>query len=63
MYPDPKKVKDNRIMLRLNDYEHEKLMKLSILTGEQLATVARERMMHAVRTELTSMQIMQKLAA
>lgn len=50
MYPDPKRVRDNRVTLRLDDYEHAEL--LALAGNEQPATVARELVMEVVRKRL-----------
>lgn len=49
MYPDPKRVKDNRITIRLDDYEHNLLQALANYQGEQLATLLREMIMREAR--------------
>lgn len=41
MYPDPKRVRDHRITLRLDDYEFALLTSLANYLGEQPATLAR----------------------
>ncbi|WP_426075046.1 hypothetical protein [Janthinobacterium sp. DSP2-3-3] len=41
MYPDPKRVRNNRIMLRLDDYEHDLVSALANYQGESMATIAR----------------------
>ncbi len=45
MYPDPKRVRNNRIMLRFDDYEHELITALANYQGEQIATLARQLVM------------------
>lgn len=55
MYPDPKKVKDNRYTFRLNDYEDAKLRNLAITLSEQPATLIRELLMAAVDAELAKL--------
>lgn len=52
MYPDPKKVKDNRYTFRLDDYEDAKLQKLVAITDEQPAALIRELLMLGVDAEL-----------
>lgn len=54
MYPDPKKVKDNRYTFRLNDYEDAHLRALANMTGEQPATLIREIVMAVVCENLSS---------
>jgi hypothetical protein len=63
MYPDPKRVKDNRRMVRLDDYQDELLLKLSVLTGQQLATLMRDLLVLAAEQKLADMQSMQPMAA
>lgn len=41
MYPDPKRVRDNRLTLRLDDYEHEMVQSMANRQGEQLSTLVR----------------------
>lgn len=55
MYPDPKKVKDNRYTFRLDDYEDEKLHKLIAITNEQPAALIRELLMLGVDAELSKL--------
>ena len=45
MYPDPKRVRSNRIVLRFDDYEHELITALANYQGEQLATLVRQLVM------------------
>jgi hypothetical protein len=63
MYPDPKKVKDNRITVRLNDYEFARLQLLAATTGEQTSTVARTNMMREIDRLLSMAESMQLKAA
>lgn len=42
MYPDPKRVRDNRVVVRLNDYEYELLASLARKQGSPLSTLVRE---------------------
>ncbi len=42
MYPDPKRVRDNRQTVRFDDYEEELLRLLSKVTGAQPSTLIRE---------------------
>ena len=41
MYPDPKRVRDNRVTLCLDDYEHALLVALANYQGEQLSKLLR----------------------
>lgn len=63
MYPDPKKVKDNRWMLRLNDYHQEQLIELSELTGEQPSVILRELSVDGLQRKLAHVRSMQRLVA
>ena len=45
MYPDPKRIKDNRVIVRLDDYEHSLLVALANYKGVPLATLLREIVM------------------
>ncbi|MGB6054489.1 MAG: hypothetical protein WBG17_04530 [Burkholderiaceae bacterium] len=45
MYPDPKRVRDNRLMLRFDDYEYEVITALANYQGEQPATLLRQMVM------------------
>ncbi len=49
MYPDPKRVRDNRLTLRLDDYEHELVQALANYQGEQLSTLLRELVMREAK--------------
>ncbi len=42
MYPDPKRVRNNRLTVRLDDYEHELIRALANYTGEQPSTLLRQ---------------------
>lgn len=42
MYPDPKHIRDNRVTIRLNDYEHDLVVALANYRGQQLSTFLRE---------------------
>lgn len=42
MYPDPKRVRDNRVVLRFNDYEFNLITALANYQGEQPATLLRQ---------------------
>lgn len=50
MYPDPKKVKDNRITVRFNDEEDAKLRNFANTLGEQPATLVREIVMMVIHS-------------
>lgn len=42
MYPDPKRVRDHRVTLRFDDYEHDLIVVLANYNGEQTATLLRQ---------------------
>ena len=42
MYSDPKRVRNNRLTIRLDDYEHELIQALANYTGEQPSTLLRQ---------------------
>ncbi|MBR7782672.1 MULTISPECIES: hypothetical protein [Undibacterium] len=42
MYPDPKRVRDHRVTLRFDDYEHDLIVALANYNGEQTATLLRQ---------------------
>ena len=54
MYPDPKRVRNHRIMLRLDDYEHDLVAALANYQGESLATIARIIIMREAAALLAS---------
>lgn len=45
MYPDTKRIRNNRVMLRLDDYENDIVIALANYQGEAVATVARQIIM------------------
>lgn len=49
MYADPKRIRENRITIRLDGYEHDLLQALANYQGEQLATLMREMVMREAR--------------
>ncbi|KAF1021867.1 MAG: hypothetical protein GAK30_01556 [Paracidovorax wautersii] len=42
MYPDPKRIRDNRMTVRFDDYEERLLRALADYLGEQPTTMIRE---------------------
>ena len=42
MYPDPKRIRNNRLTIRLDDYEADLVQSLANYKGEQLSTLLRE---------------------
>lgn len=45
MYADPKRVRDNRVTVRLDDYEHQLIQALANYQGEQPAALMRQLIM------------------
>ncbi|BAU74368.1 hypothetical protein [Metapseudomonas furukawaii] len=62
MYPDPRRVRDNRVVLRFDDYEHDLIKALANYKGEQLATLLREMVMREATAVLGSASIPQARA-
>ncbi|QEY63387.1 hypothetical protein FXN65_15485 [Metapseudomonas lalkuanensis] len=62
MYPDPRRVRDNRVVLRFDDYEHDLIKALANYKGEQLATLLREMVMREATAVLNSASILQARA-
>ena len=62
MYPDPRRVRDNRVVLRFDDYEHDLIKALAIYKGEQLATLLREMVMREATAVLDDASIPQARA-
>ncbi|PZP30458.1 MAG: hypothetical protein DI603_15150 [Roseateles depolymerans] len=54
MYPDPKRVRDNRITLRLDDYEYELIQALANYQGDQPSTLARELLLREAQEVLNN---------
>lgn len=42
MYPDPKRVRERRLMVRFDDYEYALITALANYQGEQTATLIRQ---------------------
>lgn len=63
MYPDPKRVRLNRLTLRFDDYEHKLLQALSDYQGEQLSTLLRQMVMREARQALGMDGSVERLAA
>lgn len=53
MYPDPKRVRDNRITLRLDDYEFDLIKALANYQGDQPSTMARELLLREAQQLLS----------
>ena len=54
MYSDPKRVRDNRLTLRLDDYEYDLIQALANYQGDQPATLARELLLREAQQVLSS---------
>lgn len=54
MYPDPKRVRDNRLTLRFDDYEYGLITSLANYQGEQLATLIRQLVMREATNVLAT---------
>lgn len=52
MYPDPKRVRINRITVNLDEYEHKLLTALAEYQGEQLAKLLRDLVVREAQTVL-----------
>ncbi|MET3916223.1 uncharacterized protein (DUF1778 family) [Variovorax sp. OAS795] len=52
-YPDPKRIRDNRLTLRLDDYEHGLVQALANYQGEQLSTLLRDLVMREAQQVLS----------
>nr|WP_315210805.1 DUF1778 domain-containing protein [uncultured Albidiferax sp.] len=63
MYPDSKRVRQNRLTLRVDDYEHQLLQALANYQGEQLSTLLRQMVMREARQVLGMDGSVERLAA
>lgn len=45
MYPDPARVRSQKVTVRLDEYEHKLLIALAEYQGEQLSTLLRQMVM------------------
>ncbi|PRC90990.1 hypothetical protein [Solimicrobium silvestre] len=54
MYPDTKRLRHNRIMVSLDDYEHDLINALANYRGESLAVIARQMIMREAVALLTA---------
>lgn len=52
MYPDTKRIRSNRLTVRLDHYEHGLVQALADYQGEQLGTLLREMVMREARLVL-----------
>jgi uncharacterized protein (DUF1778 family) len=63
MYADPKRVRDNRLTIRLDDYEHALIRALADYQGDQLGALVRELVMReAVAVLGTDSSVVQRQA-
>lgn len=53
MYPDPARVRSQKVTLRLDQYEHKLLQALAEYQGEQLSTLLREMVLREAQQVLT----------
>lgn len=45
MYPDAKRIRKNRVMVNLDDYEHDLVSSIANYQGEELAVLLRQMVM------------------
>ncbi|MFJ2988357.1 hypothetical protein ACIPF8_10850 [Collimonas sp. NPDC087041] len=45
MYPDIKRIRNNRVMVRMDDYEHAIVVSIANYQGESVATIVRQIVM------------------
>jgi len=45
MYPDAKRIRKHRVMVRLDDYEHDLVSSIANYQGEELAVLLRQIVM------------------
>lgn len=62
MYPDPKRIRNNCLTLRLDDYEHALLTALANYQGEQLGTLLRDLVMREAK-QVLNLEASAQLAA
>jgi uncharacterized protein (DUF1778 family) len=53
MYPDPNRIKERRITIRLDEYEHRLVKALADYQGEQPATLLRQIVMREAASVLS----------
>lgn len=53
MYADPKRVRDNRVTVRLDDYEHDLIRALANYQGEQPGALLRQLIMREAASVLS----------
>lgn len=52
MYPDAKRIRNNRLTLRFDDYEHKLITALAEYQGEQTSTLLRQLIMREAASVL-----------
>lgn len=52
MYPDPARIRSQKVTLRLDQYEHKLLQALAEYQGEQLSTLLRQMVMREAQQVL-----------
>jgi len=52
MYPDQKRLRDNRVTVRFDDYEHDLITALANYQGEQPAVLLRQLILREAATLL-----------
>lgn len=56
MYPYPRRVRDHRVVVRLDDYEHALLQAMAQYRGQPLSTFMRELLMQEADSALEAAQ-------
>jgi uncharacterized protein (DUF1778 family) len=56
MYPDPRRVRDHRVVVRLDDYELALLQAMAQYRGQPLSTFMRELLMQEADSALEAAQ-------
>lgn len=54
MYPDAKRIRSHRVMLRLDDYEHQLVSSIANYQGEELAVLVRQIVMREALAVIAS---------
>ena len=54
MYPDAKRIRSHRVMLRLDDYEHQLVSSIANYQGEELAVLVRQIVMREALTVIAA---------
>lgn len=62
MYPDPKRIREHRVTLRLDHYEHELLAALAKYQGEQMSTLMRELALREAEQTLATQGVLERRA-